>query len=131
MGKQLLQVKAIDPFGLNNMTGVASIVSAPVEMYWYDVSRFSLELLWTGTPTGTLALEGSMQYDPVTNPNAVFLPINSNFGPFPAFTNPAGAGGSYIGMVSPLAGAKWLRLRYTNSSGTGQLSAWFYARGRS
>jgi hypothetical protein len=132
VGKQILQIKAIDPLGLNNMTGTTVVLSAPIEMFWYDATRFSFELQWTGTPAGTFQMEGSSQYDPVTKPNATFVPFPAGTTFVnPAFTNPAGAPGSYLGSSPSTTVPRWVRLRYTNSSGTGQLSAWFYARGRS
>jgi hypothetical protein len=131
MARPLLKCKGIDPLGVNNMTGTASIVSTAIELFPYDSGRFCFEMSWTGTPTGTFQMEASHQYDPINNPNAVFVPFpnGTNF-VNPAFTNPSGGPGSYIGNCPSSCTPKWIRLRYTNSAGTGQLSAWFTARGR-
>lgn len=111
--------KIIDDLGANNMTGTAAVVSVVLNMEHYD--SVGLEADWTGTPTGTFQLEGSNRYDPATDPNITT--------PFRAITlasppaNPAGSASGWLLDLNQIP-FKWIRLRYTNASGTGKLNVW-------
>jgi hypothetical protein len=110
------------------MTGTATILSSAIETFPYDNS-ISFEIQATGTPTGTLTMEESSQYDPVNNPNAAFVPMNPIFNgvAIPTFS---GAPVSAFCTHTRAAMGKWLRLRYVNSSGSGQLSIWAFGKGK-
>lgn len=80
-----------------------------------DVSRMDnsgLEITWTGTPTGTLQVMCS-------NSGINFYPLTFN----PAITQPAGSGGGYLINLNQLP-FKYVMLQYTNSGGTGVLTAY-------
>lgn len=77
----------------------------------------SLEIQWTGTPVGTLSIDGS-------NNGSVWYPTNS------AVTNPTGAGSTDNSLV-PLTNVefRYISLKYTNSSGSGTLTVTAIAKG--
>jgi hypothetical protein len=124
MGNPLLNRKVIDAAGVNNMTGASVVLSAVIDTWQFNA--VSLEAQITGTPNGTLTLEGSNQYDPYNNPNAVFVPLPSA-AMVPPLPNVVGAALSYLGSAA--TGARWIRWRYANASSTGQLNAWINATG--
>jgi hypothetical protein len=125
MGNPIVNLKIIDAAGANNMTGTAIVPSRVIDTW--DLSAASLEIQITGTPNGTLTLEGSNQYDPVSNPNATFVPLPSST-MIPSLPAVVGQGAiSYLGSVA--TGARYIRLRYVNASSTGQLNVWFSGTG--
>lgn len=106
----------------NNTAGKGSAPSgnllgamAATDQIWsniIDVSRMDnigLGVSWTGTPTGTFAVQGS-------NDGAIFFDLTFD----PALTQPAGSAGSY-GIDLNQFPWKYLLLTYTNASGTGSL----------
>lgn len=124
--------RIVNSLGLTNMTGAAVVLgpTGAVDMLSVDTNA-SIEIQITGTPTGTLTLEGSNQYEPITNASATFVPLAAG-AINPALPAVAGAAVSYIGNLTAQALAcKWVRLRYVNSASTGQLNAWFHGRGAS
>jgi hypothetical protein len=108
----------------NNMTGVAAVVSDPIDTWQFN--QVCIELQITGTPTGVLTIEGSNQYDPIKNPSATFVPLPAS-AMLPSLPAVAGAALSYIGSAN--TGARWIRWRYVNSASTGVLNAWENATG--
>jgi len=110
------------------MTGVAVLLSNVIDMRNVDTAA-SLEIQITGTPNGTLTLEGSNQYDALTNPNAVFVPLAAGAAN-PALPAVAGAALSLLSNLTAQAlGCRYLRLRYVNSSSVGVLNVWYHGRG--
>lgn len=81
---------------------------------------------YTGTPAGAFTVETSNQYDPVLNPNALFITAQPT--PTPAFPVPAGAGGTFLattpGLGSGTGSGRWQRLRWVPTSGAGVFSLW-------
>jgi hypothetical protein len=115
------------------MTGTAPVVGPPIDMLEVDKGGFELQI--AGTPTGTLSLEGSDQYDPTQGPAApvntgiVFVPLAAG-AMNPALPAVAGAALSYIGNFTAQAlGCRTVRLRYVNASSTGQLNAFLTGQG--
>lgn len=112
---------------------VATVVSAPIDMNALNgASDLSMEYNATGTPTGTFTWEVSNAYDPGQNAGATFVTVPD------AKTDPslvagalAGAAKQYIGSFSRagIGSARFARLRYVGSSGTGTLDVWIYLRG--
>lgn len=90
-----------------NMTG--NLTSAAVWEMWQD--NIGIQVTWSGTPTGTLAVNGSV--DGVT-----FYPLTFN----PALTQPAGSAGGYLINVNQFP-FQYLTFTYTASSGSGTLNA--------
>ena len=89
------------------MSGTTAITSQAIDVSNYQSTAFQLS--WTGTPTGSFAVLVSI--DGVTYSDLGASSPN----------NPAGSTGSaYIPVYG--SGAKWMKLRYTNASGSGTLS---------
>lgn len=87
----------------------ASITSAATNVTYTDVVGYQLK--WTGTPTGTFDVEATVDG---TNWEALTL------SPAPQATG--AAGGTLINLNQvPYA---QVRLKYTRTSGTGNLTAW-------
>lgn len=106
------------------MTGTNAIVSIPTNCE--GCTEIVYQAGWVTTPTGTLTLEESNEYDPKLNPTGRFTTVPSG-ALIGAVTNPAGAAGSTVlRLQSP---AKWVRCRYVNSSGSGTLIVTAQARG--
>jgi hypothetical protein len=98
------------------MSGTSTISSPITEIRGFDDVYY--EMQFTGTPTGTFSVQVSSSYDPITNPNAVFITIPLS--PTPIATGTAGS----IGIDINLEGSQWIQLVYTNTSGTGTLNAY-------
>jgi hypothetical protein len=86
--------------------------TTPINIQYLD--NIGIEFSWpaTNTPNGTIAIQCSNSYDPISNPNATFYTVT----PSPTVTNPAGTAGSFITTLSQLPYA-WLRISYTRASG--------------
>lgn len=93
------------------MTG--NITSIGFNIANYDI--VGLQIVWTGTPTGILILNGS-GYD-------------GGFLPLPGFSvnSPSGSAGGTLIDIS-VTSMLWLQLVYEFSSGTGTLNAWAFAK---
>lgn len=114
--------------GANNMTGTATVLSGPIDLRNVDTDA-SLEIQITGTPNGTLSLVGSNQFDPLTNPNATFVPLAAA-AVTPVLPTVAGAASSIIcALAAQALGCRWVRLKYVNTSSTGTLDVWAHGRG--
>lgn len=92
-------------------------LSVSLDHFWLG----AVQCVWTGTPTGNLFIEHSC--DPGTPGNM----LQPDFGVtnWTLFTGSTVATGGAAGMAvinCNYMGAKWLRLHYTKSSGTGTLN---------
>lgn len=76
------------------------------------MDNVNLEVTWTGTPTGTFEVLTS-------NSGINFYPLTYN----PALAQPVGSAGGYTINNTQLS-AKYILLRYTNSSGSGTLTVY-------
>ncbi len=98
------------------MTGTSVLTSEITEIRGFD--NISYEADFTGTPTGTFSVQVSNSYDPITNPNAVFVIL-------PLSPTPVASGSSgVVGIDINQSGFKWIKLVYTNASGSGTLNAY-------
>jgi hypothetical protein len=110
------------------MTGTNVVLGSVIDMQDVDTNA-SLEIQITGTPNGTLTLEGSNQYHPLYNTAPTFVPLAAGAAN-PALPAVAGAALSLLSNLTAQAlGCRYVRLRYVNSSSTGVLNAWFHGRG--
>lgn len=98
---------------LNGYTMGASFNSDAVLLQFED--NAALQVVWTGTPTGTLDIQ--LSQDPT---NIGWTTITSSFSPTPS--QPAGAGGSNFYELNQ-TGAAYIRMIYTRVSGTGTIKA--------
>lgn len=112
------------------MSGTAVIVSSISAIQYKDSISFQMQ--WTGTPSGSFAVQGSLDYNPGnpqtggpantgtwTSVNA--LDVNGNA------PNALGAAGQILFNMNQLA-FPWVRMQYTNISGTGTLNGYFMAK---
>lgn len=109
---------------LINATSMATSITGPASVIKH-LPGISYDLLWTGTPTGTFAVQVSntVQFDGLGNEiagtgNWNSLPTSSFTGTYPV---PAGSpGNGFLDVVGTEAFA--VRLLYTASGGTGNLT---------
>jgi hypothetical protein len=116
---------AIIPTGA--MTGTSVIHSQAFNIQQQQCASFQPK--WTGTPTGTFTVEVSNDYAPNSQSST---PLNAgtwdNIGASIS-VNPSGsAGHTYIPIYA--SGAHFVRLTYTNASGSGVLGGMFNAKTR-
>lgn len=101
-----------------NIGSLATTTSLPMDITheW----MWSIQFTWTGTATGTITIN-------VSNDNGV------TWSPFTAFdqslAQPAGSAGSMIAIPKSNAGYQMVQAVYTHASGTGTLTAQFFAKG--
>ena len=93
--------------------------------FWIDNKAFSLVIVWTGTPTGTVTVYTSSSFNPMDpaaatdNWNGTWNSINGLLSP--AITQPAGSGGSYE-LSSGTFSGRFLYVDYARTSGTGTMT---------
>ena len=92
------------------MSGTNTIYSQIIDVSTMD--NIGLEVNYTGTPTGTFTVNGS-----ISGLNFYALTFT------PSLTQPAGSAGGYLVNISVYA-LKYFLLEYTNSSGTGVLTVY-------
>jgi hypothetical protein len=105
---------------IENAAMTATVTSNPFDCRWvYDWGAF---FKWTGTPTGTVRVQRSMNYD-----------VNTKTGDWLDVTGSqqatGGAAGSHMVVWDSNEPGMWIRLVYTFSSGTGTLNAWVNSKG--
>jgi len=98
------------------MAGVA-VISAK-ELNMSSLLYGALEAVWTGTPTGTFKVEGSLD-------NISFFDTGT------ATTPAAGAAGSQLINFGFPIGFAYMRLTYTNTAGAGLLTVRGIGKGTS
>jgi hypothetical protein len=92
-----------------SMTGTTQIASAAIDMLRMCYASF--EAVWTGTPVGLLSVDVSMD-------NVTFYPTGTQINNQPN----GSASGEFINIGPGEFGGRYLRLSYTNSSGSGSLT---------
>lgn len=119
---------------LGNSTLPASGTQTSIGVEVNQLYDLSIQAMWTGAPVGTFTIEVSNDIVPIK-------PIVGNpVGPDPAanvvnwstYTGSAvlttGTSGNWM-WITQLAPYKWVRLKYTATSGTGTVTANFFAKG--
>jgi len=87
-----------------------------------DGSRMSIQAFWTGTLTGTISIEASLNSTDGVNGNWTSLTVTLHG------AQPAGSAGSL--MVDPITvAAPWLRVRWTFVSGAGNITVYLCGKG--
>lgn len=105
---------------INAASAATNITSQVLQREYSDNVGFQFS--WTGTPTGTLVIQGSINYNP-----------NDGTGDWetmtlsPVLVAPAGAAGHTWGQITNTTMA-YLRAVYTAASGAGTLSGWTAAK---
>ena len=79
--------------------------------------ELSLQLEWTGDPTGAFTIQGSDKAEPDETTDTDWYTIAATQDP----TDPAGSASSTSGRVNDF-NCRWKRVKYVNASGSGTLS---------
>lgn len=100
-----------------NISSLATTTSLPMEITheW----MWSIQFVWTGTTTGVISVN-------VSNDGIDW----SAFTAFDqALVQPSGSAGNMIAIPKSNAGYQYVQAVYTNTSGTGTVTAQFFAKG--
>lgn len=103
----------------------ATSTIVPMKVEW----MVSIQAVWTGSPVGNFTIEtsddaGATLPDGYPNPASI-----SNWTTYSGSSQAAGGGsGSFVWRITACPD-RWVRLKYTRSSGTGSVSARFNAKG--
>jgi hypothetical protein len=79
--------------------------------------ELSLQMEWTGTPTGAITIQGSNRAEPDETTDDDWFTITPTTAP----ASPAGSASATFGEVNDV-NCKWKRVKYVNASGSGTLS---------
>lgn len=101
--------------GATKMTGTTTVSSAALLVERTDT--FSIQAVWTGTPTGAFKLQGSNDVG-TTDDGAGVTNWTDIAG---SSSSVSGAAGNQLWTVG-LCGYRWVQLVYTNASGTGTVA---------
>lgn len=101
------------PLVLNQTTMNANLVSTPIQLY--QMFGYAIQLVWTGTPTGTFKLQASA--DPVPQgPPASASTMPTHWSDIANSNQAVSAAGTYMWNI-PDAMYNYVRLVYTDTSG--------------
>lgn len=107
-----------------SMTGTSVLTSPVVQINYLD--NVGVQLHFTGTPTGTFAVQVSADHAQDASGNVT---VAGNWVAISLTPSPVAAGAAddiYIDLNQ--LSAPWLRVQYTNASGAGTLSGWATAK---
>jgi hypothetical protein len=106
------------------MSGTSTITSPVTNIQFLDLIGYQMN--FTGTPTGTFQVQISIDYAQDNNGNVT---NPGNWDNMALSPTPVAAGASGIIYVDIIdTSAPWIRLQYTNASGTGTLNAFITAK---
>lgn len=106
------------------MTGTTTVTSAPQNISNFD--NIALEISWTGTPTGTINILGSISE---SFPQAVQAGL-ANYYPLtfsPALTSPVGSADAYLVYMNEIP-YPYIEVQYVNVSGSGVLNVFLFSK---
>lgn len=98
----------------------ATVTSAVTNIQFHD--NIGIELVWTGTPTGSFAVQVSANYDQDQNGNVLNSGNWVSVTLSPTVSAAGSADSAYIDLNQ--LSAPWIRVVYTKSGGTGTLNGW-------
>jgi hypothetical protein len=104
------------------VSGAQTHTTPPSNIDAYD--NASYQYVWTGTPTGTVAVDVSNDFNAQLG-TGTWTDVTAQLSPAP--TNPAGSAGNGAVDLNQLPFA-YVRLRYVHASGSGQFTAIFKAK---
>jgi len=113
---------------------VGTSTGATFQGTWLNVNgldNLSFHCQWTGTTTGTLSLDGTNAetiQDPSTRQDSPSTRVTPATVATLAAGNPAGGASQVMFNVTNIP-AKWVRLVFTRSAGTGALDCAFMGKG--
>lgn len=107
-------------FTAASMTGTSTVTSLVTNIQFLD--NMAVQLQWTGTPTGTFYVQGSLDYSDGTNGKLANAGTWTNI-MLPQTPLASGSAGQIL-IDMALLSFPWIRVQYTNTSGTGSLDAY-------
>lgn len=111
----------------NNMTGTTVLTSPVIPLEFLD--NLGVQFHFTGTPTGTFAVQVSADH---AQDSQGVVTVLGSWVPITLTPSPVAAGAAddiYIDLNQ--LSSPWVRIVYTNASGTGTLSGWATAKSTS
>lgn len=115
-------------FGVNGlpMTGTSTTISEVIDVR--NSYAMAIQLYWSGTPTGTFSIQGSMNYNLSTLGSNVLNAGTWDDMGITTANSPAGSAGHTLIDITA-TGISWIRVVYTNSSGSGTLTGMAQTKG--
>jgi hypothetical protein len=104
------------------VSGAQTHTTPPSNLDLYD--NVSYQVVWTGTPVGTIQVDVSNDYNPQLN-TGTWTDITAQLTPPPV--NPSGSAGNHAIDLHQLPFA-YVRLRYVHASGSGQVTVTYKAK---
>ena len=103
------------------MVAQNTLTSSASNIMYHD--SVAVSFAWSGNPTGTFQIQGSLDYNPGT-PQSGGQANSGTWNNLTLSPQPTAGSGSatYLVNMNQLA-FPWLRIQYTNSTGSGVLSA--------
>ena len=92
-----------------SVSGTNTYDSIPVNVK--NLDGISIQLIWTGTPTGTFTV-----FHSITGKYWDSIPVS------PVITQPAGSSGNWTVSI-PFETSFWIKVQYINASGSGVIDA--------
>jgi hypothetical protein len=108
------------------VSGVGSVTSVAQNVKYKDSVAYQFN--WTGNPTGAILIQGSLDYNPGA-PQSDGTANAGNWNTLPTILSPQVTVGSQtaLGTVQQCP-TPWVRVLYTNSSGSGVMSVYHSAK---
>lgn len=119
----LIGPKIVIPAVVGNMTGTSQIISQWIDMRYQHGG--AIQAMWTGNPAGVFSIQSSLDFSlnnalAIQNPGT-WIDLGITMGP------PVGSSGNALVDIA-LTGIPFIRLVYTNVSGTGTLEALIFGK---
>lgn len=124
-------LKEITPLNLiftnGSMFGTQVITSLPSQVSFKDSIFYQFQ--WTGSPTGSFAIQTSADYNPGL-PQTGKAPNAGVWNSYALSPTPAASGsGSFVATVEiAQCGAPYIRAQYTNTTSSGVLTGYIFAK---
>lgn len=111
------------------MTGTSTIISSAQPLANFD--NVGIEITWTGTPTGTLSILGSVSAIAQFNIGSILKKVSAiNYYALtfnPALAQPTGSAGGYLIDLSQFP-FPFMKVQYVNATGSGVLNAYLFGK---
>lgn len=99
---------------LENFITGASLNANYVSPAFRGILGQTIQAIWTGSPVGTFTLEWSNKFDTPT--------LDADFTNYTNMDQPAGGSANNFGWIECVGLYRWIRLKYTYTSGSGSLN---------
>lgn len=103
-----------------------SITGTPTNLEGIEVISYQATYAATGTPVGTLSFQGSNNYDAQAG-TGTFVDLDSTLITGLTACHPAGVAGDHLITIdTEVFKCKFIRPKYTRTSGSGTLNMWVF-----